>query len=372
MKAGKKETAGTKYIQICEMLERDILTGHFLPGECLPGERELARRFGVASLTLRQALRILSERQLIRRQHGKGNFVCDAQICREYLEKKKKSMEKKNIFLFGMHADCTLNFSPINLSVTLMRYQGIVETAFLLGIPVQVLDTLRLDGNIHEVLSKYAHATGIIVLDNGRISDKLLHECRDAGLPTVMISTGEQRNDCNMVRVNAASGIKLAMEHLIAEGHTRIGFVGGQPATYSHRTRHLMYQECLRKAGITPDPELTILDSNGLPEDGEAACSKLMSLQCPPTAIVAASDYRAIGVLRRAKEIGVKIPKELRIIGYDDIPDAAIQKPALTTIHNPLYESGAEAVRMVWRKSKETEPEIETRELTPKLIRRET
>jgi DNA-binding LacI/PurR family transcriptional regulator len=252
-----------------------------------------------------------------------------------------------------------------------MRYRGVVETSFLLGLPVHTLDLLRIGSDVSKIFSEYGRGAGVITMGED-MPETLIRGCGETGIPLVMITTGEVQKECGVIRVDAADGIRMAVEHLIESGHFRIGFIGGGPDTVSNRMRYEAYRKSLKNANMPFDPELVVVDSRGFPEEGEEACSRLMALARPPTAVVAASDYRAIGVLRRAKASGIRIPDDLRIIGYDDIPEAVALDPPLSTVHNPLYESGEEAVRMIWRKSEEPERPDETMTLKPELIIRGT
>lgn len=142
--------------------------------------------------------------------------------------------------------------------------------------------------------------------------------------------------------VDDTYGGRLATRHLLDLGHRRVAFVGdaieGSLPFVSSARRHRGYQDALRAAGIAPEPALAVTGRHDAVEAGRLA-TKLLGLDDPPTAIFAASDTQAIGVLRAADELGMQVPGDLSVVGYDDVPAAAPLR--LTTIRQPLQESGA-------------------------------
>jgi len=95
------------------------------------------------------------------------------------------------------------------------------------------------------------------------------------------------------------------------------------------------------------DPRVKLVNAIGSVECARNSCRALLSAAARPTAIVAMSDVTAIGALHAAKELGLAIPHDIAITGFDDIPEAALITPSLTTIHQPDREKGAEAARVV-------------------------
>jgi DNA-binding LacI/PurR family transcriptional regulator len=150
--------------------------------------------------------------------------------------------------------------------------------------------------------------------------------------------------------IDNVAGGRMATEHLLSLGHRRIGFVGdtrpmagavGLSFTASRR-RLCGYQEALRNAGIACDIGLVRRGPHGA-ANAEALATELLSLPDPPTAIFAASDTQAMGVLAAADRAGRPVPGELSVIGFDDIESAMLL--GLSTVRQPLEDSGAEAAR---------------------------
>lgn len=139
----------------------------------------------------------------------------------------------------------------------------------------------------------------------------------------------------------------MATQHLIDFGHTRIAFLSESLETPFHpstKFRYQGYRQALEENNIPFRPEYLISGKRGKYKAKKMA-KKLLSMAEPPTAIFAGNDTLAIGVLEKAKDMGIKIPKELSVIGFDGIRDAKYTN--LTTIDQHLYQSGEEGVHML-------------------------
>jgi len=159
------------------------------------------------------------------------------------------------------------------------------------------------------------------------------------------VVTVDPNNECpewlTVIATNHA-GAMTAMEHLIALGHRRIGFIGGRPDLQSAQRRLQGYQDALRQADIPVDPDL-IATGDFTTETGRLCARNLLSLPNPPTAIFAANDRSAMGTIEAASEMGLRVPEDLSVIGFDNIPEAAYFDPALTTVDQFIEEMGCVA-----------------------------
>lgn len=144
---------------------------------------------------------------------------------------------------------------------------------------------------------------------------------------------------------NWAGGMQAA-EHLLGLGHRRIATITGRIDTLCAQARLDGYRAALARAGITPDPAL-IAEGDFRFESALASARGLLSLNERPTAIIAASDVQAMGVYEAARQHGLRIPEDLSVIGFDDIPSAGWMAPPLTTVRQPLAEMAALAVRFL-------------------------
>jgi LacI family transcriptional regulator len=177
-----------------------------------------------------------------------------------------------------------------------------------------------------------------------------------------------------MVTVDDVEGGRIATRHLIDLGHRRIAFVGDHEHTSrlgftsSARRRH-GYAEVLAAAGIEVPAAYAALGEHGADPAADSTRA-LMALDQPPTAIFAASDTQALGVLRAAREIGLRVPEDLSVIGFDDIESA--HWSGLTTVRQPLREMSGQAMELVTDLMRSRTPEPLQREGRLELVTRGT
>ena len=145
-----------------------------------------------------------------------------------------------------------------------------------------------------------------------------------------------------------AAGADQAMKHLLSLGHTRIAAITGPRGWKATEDRRRGYYAALAAAGIMPDPKLEV-ESNFEIGGGAVAAEQLLALPEPPTAIFCFNDNMAVGAMQTARARGVGIPEDLSIVGFDDLEEAEIVTPALTTIRQPLAEMGRIAVSLLMR-----------------------
>ena len=155
-------------------------------------------------------------------------------------------------------------------------------------------------------------------------------------------------------------GATLATAHLIGLGHVRIGHLAGQSTISTGVLRRRGYEAALANAGLGADPEL-VVESGFVEAGGAEAMERLLALKDPPTAIFAVTDMTAIGAYGVARRKGLRIPEDIAIVGYNDIPLASRLVPGLSTVHVPIHEFGSVAASMLLE-------QIEQGELTPKRV----
>jgi DNA-binding LacI/PurR family transcriptional regulator len=174
------------------------------------------------------------------------------------------------------------------------------------------------------------------------IPDRHIAQLTGANVPIVLIDTCHPGLSAfPRITSDDRAGGQAATEHLIELGHRQIGFIGDIVETPFHfvssRDRFVGYRYALQAADLPLRPEYCAEGEHGRPQAREMA-RKMLSLSNPPTAIFAASDTQAVGVLEGARDLGLCVPRDLAVIGYDDIEIADILR--LTTMRQPLFESG--------------------------------
>jgi len=190
-----------------------------------------------------------------------------------------------------------------------------------------------------------------VSLLNGSITDGIIVVTPSAtsfptAAPVVAIDPNEECNGCPTVIGMNRAGALTAMGYLIGLGHQRIGYIGGRPDLRSARQRLEGYTGALRQANIDVDPELVTVGDYTTPT-GRRRARELLTLPEPPTAIFAANDQSAIGAIEAARELSLRVPEDLSIIGFDNVPEGAYYNPALTTVDQFIAKMGYVATEML-------------------------
>ncbi|WP_265522700.1 LacI family DNA-binding transcriptional regulator [Oerskovia flava] len=175
---------------------------------------------------------------------------------------------------------------------------------------------------------------------------ELLH---DSGVPLVVVDP-RQRPPEGMLSVGAANfqGGLEATAHLLTLGHRRIATITGALEQDNAIARLAGYRAAMIQADVPVDDDLVHVSTYGVTAGYEAA-RQLLALDDPPTAIFASSDDTALGALRALREAGLSVPRDVSLVGFDDLPVAPWTDPPLTTVRQPLAEMGASAVELVHR-----------------------
>ncbi|HEX6209095.1 MAG TPA: LacI family DNA-binding transcriptional regulator [Actinomycetota bacterium] len=188
------------------------------------------------------------------------------------------------------------------------------------------------------------HCDAIILLGDMRDQPRLIEDLARAQAPVVALWQGAQPSEIASVTVDNRAGIHSALDHLTELGHRRIAFVGGRQLG-DIKEREEAYTEYLARTG-EPVRDGYLQHGPNEPDGGVDALGRLLELPEPPTAIVAATDVLALGVLHGAHEHGLSVPDRLSVTGFDDIAVATFTVPSLTTVRMPVREMVTEAVRM--------------------------
>ena len=192
-----------------------------------------------------------------------------------------------------------------------------------------------------------------------------------ADVPIVAIDPHTGRADLPTIESDSFGGARHATEYLLGLGHRRIGFLAGRPDLRSSSLRDAGYRRALEAAGAPFDPSLVAVGRYEQETVREAAM-RLLARPDRPTAVFAANDLSAITLIEIAIELGLDVPGDLSVIGFDDIPEASQFSPALTTVRQPMQRLGSEAVGLLTALMAGETPERTHIGLPTKLIRRGT
>jgi LacI family xylobiose transport system transcriptional regulator len=195
---------------------------------------------------------------------------------------------------------------------------------------------------------------------------------RSRAIPFVIVDpAGDPAPDVPSVGSANWSGGLMATRHLTDLGHTRIAAITGPEDMMCSLARLDGFRSAMNKAGITIDESLVRFGDFTV-SGGRAIAKELLELDDRPTAIFAGSDLQALGVFDAARNLGIRVPDELSVVGYDDLQLSQWTSPSLTTIHQPLAQMAEEAARLVVRMSESELESIPRMDLATRLVVRES
>lgn len=202
-----------------------------------------------------------------------------------------------------------------------------------------VRDDPDVEADAYRRLAREGRVDGVFLTDLRR-GDARLPLVEELGLPAIAVGKPIGRTAVPIVAIDDRSGVRDGVAHLLSLGHRRIAFVGGTRGYVHSASRLSAWRQALRVAAVPAGPVVTA-DFTGA--GGAAAMAQLLEAGDPPTAIVFANDIMAIAGISVASQAGVKLPEELSIIGFDDVPLAAYVNPPLTTVRQDVVSWGRAA-----------------------------
>ncbi|NLK98051.1 LacI family DNA-binding transcriptional regulator [Defluviitalea saccharophila] len=248
-----------------------------------------------------------------------------------------------------------------NYSLILYYTEGKVE---------QEIKVLKM---LHEQL-----ADGMIMV-NLNFTKKHLQEIKKISCPLVLSSMGvseiggNQTDPFDYIGVDTQKGIYMTTQHLIQQGHTRIGYIGGNKDIVVFRERYRGYSQSLIDGGLTLEDELVFFGEKWVESTGYEAGKYFLSLKQRPTAICAANDIMAIGAIRAFEEAGLHIPKDISIIGMDNIDLTHRLKPKMSSVAIAQAEIGRTAAELIFKRLRKEEQGSPKKIIfQPRLIIRES
>jgi diguanylate cyclase (GGDEF)-like protein/PAS domain S-box-containing protein len=216
-------------------------------------------------------------------------------------------------------------------------------------IAVQTLDpsqgSLAVRVPHYTLRAAWNQVAGFIVVVNA-VDRSYLEALRTAGKPVVLLSAEVEGFSCPVVQADNRIGVLQAVAHLVEHGHRRIAFVGSffQSDT---RERYKAYREALRDHGIEPDDSLLFETADNLEGTGEEAGRAMLAAGMPSTAVFAATDYNALGLMKALSEAGLDLPGDQAIVGFDDVEASSSVRPTLSTVRQTFSATGRSAADLL-------------------------
>lgn len=196
-------------------------------------------------------------------------------------------------------------------------------------------------------------------------------ELLNLNIPVVVVDRRLEDAVIDTITCDNVQGAYLAIRHLLELGHTRIGFIGGIPELATSKERLEGYRKALSEYGVDEESTL-IIEGDSTQKSGSELTEQLLSMQNPPTAIFAANNLMTLGVLIAIHQTKKRIPEEISLVGYDDVPWAQAMHPKLTVVRQPSYQQGVNAAEMMLQRIKNPERAESLILLNPQLVVRES
>jgi DNA-binding LacI/PurR family transcriptional regulator len=345
--------------QLRALLLEEIEGGVYAPGERFPSERDLSKKYGISRTSVREAIaQLLSEGTLFRTV-GRGTYVA------EDIKKRKLKADGTRQVGFWIGSDI-FNFVQPGYNQILA---GVGEFCQKRGYGLQFHVVDEGQQGVDNLISEDAVSGGLdghLVI--GGVNQRVMERLRELNKPIMLVDLLMEDDDADSVRIDYASGIRQAVEHLKALGHEEIGFIG-----FAGSQKHEAFWQSLEACGLPYHPRHTkfLSSPNLLPGmlAGYRAMQKLIAAGPLPTAVLVTNDYVTQGVLEALAVEGTAVPEAISVIGCDDLHLGAQR---LTTIQVDLMEVGRIAASALLDRI-ETGAELESPVVVPvKLVVRGT
>jgi DNA-binding LacI/PurR family transcriptional regulator len=316
---------------VASRLRSRIAAGLYPPGTLLPTERQLAGEFGVARNTLRKALEALQDDGLLRHEERRGVLVAE-------------TADPAASGLFLLLLPTLDGCSPATLTPEAMALIGSTLCACG-GSDIRLHLESRPAGGPEELLRRVSKSRfrGVLLIECQ--DEALLAALREEGIPHVVVN-----QEADLVgpatRVDFWRIGRLTAEHLLNLGHERLGALGWRPGHYLYERMLAGYRGRAAESEAYVDPA-HVVPVISCSEASRTAALELLASPGRPTALFCTRDVRAYGAYLAARELGLRVPEELSLVGYDDITWPGEGRRFLTTFPEPTAELGRAAIVML-------------------------
>jgi LacI family transcriptional regulator len=203
-----------------------------------------------------------------------------------------------------------------------------VQNNYEILVTSTIHDTTRMKTAVRRMIER--RVDGVAILTFG-MEEPLLDDLRIRKVPLVFVDVGPDFPHISNIRVDYVSGIRQAVQHLAALRHKRIAFIAGPAHLKSALARKEVFCSSMNEIGLETPQQLIVTGDHTM-QGGMRALTELMKLSSPPTAVVCSNDVTAIGVMREAYDLNIDVPRDLSVVGFDDIRLSEFITPPLTTV----------------------------------------
>jgi DNA-binding LacI/PurR family transcriptional regulator len=323
-----------QYFQLQTWLIEQIEQGVFKPDDKIPTEAEMQHMTGLARATIRQAIQNLANMGYLERRRRLGTFVLN-----------RVKSDKKQTIIGVLVPDIRTGYSP-----ELARGAGDEAAKNHHSIILCNTDDLYVKASILVKQLIDTGVSGIIFVPTASPDEKnleLIEKFRRTDIPVVLADRLIPGLDIDSVTTDNFDGAYTLTRHLIDKGHERIGITLSTLFS-TERERLAGYREALSDVGLTVDPDLIVTSNGPFSEDSYKEYARsLLKKHKKMSAIFAGHDRIAFVITAMANKMRIKIPENISIAGYDDLPFTNTHPLGLTTMHQPIYEIGQESMNLI-------------------------
>ena len=334
-----------------------------------PGKRptinDVAR---IASVSKKTVSRVINQSPFVREEtRGRVNAVIEELGFTPDLQ--ARGLAFRRSFLVGLIYD---NPSP-NYVVNMQ--QGVLDALRGSGLELVVHPCVRTADTVVNDIRTFVERQklfGVILPPSMSEDERVIQVLRDLDCPYVRIASVSLDEPGSMLVTNDHVGAAEAGRHLADLGHSRIGFISGPELFRSSAVRGGGFREGLAERGLTLDDRYVAVGAYTF-ESGVEAAKTLLALDPPPTAIFTGNDEMALGVFKVARDMGLEIPRDLSVVGYDDLPMASRVWPNLTSVRLPIRDMGRWAAEKLLAPMRGLDPaKLNQPEVRPSLVIRDS
>jgi DNA-binding LacI/PurR family transcriptional regulator len=206
-----------------------------------------------------------------------------------------------------------------------------------------------------------------IVLPPFDETDRAVADILTQNIPVVCVDRSLSNVKTDLVEVDNYEGALQAVNHLLEKGHKSIGLIEGRPHVSTSRERRRGYLDALAARDIAPRKDL-MRAGDFKQESGRLLASELLALKRPPTALFVCNNLMTVGALAALHQRGLRVPQDVAVVGFDDLPWAEALDPPLTVVRQPAYEVGQQAMELLLRRIAEPSRSPVTMRLRPELV----
>ena len=349
-----------RYIQIADIIRDQIQSGQIPTGEKIPNELDIALKYNVSRGTVRQALELLVKEGRLERLPGQGTFV---------LEQNEEDCTKRiGVIVPFLRDDLTVRFLRGMESILREQNYSLIYNSSEGDVELECEHVRRLLRD---------QVCGLIVMPVSASNEAMLI-CKviPPELPIVLLDRKLPGFQANSVFADNRGGAKQAINRLLELGHRQIACISHKGDISSVCERVRGYEEAIRAAGLIPlaaiplewhGPNEEGLPTPFTPDELKPLISLLDSPQ-RPTAMFCVNDFTAFGVMQCLLDRGIRIPEDISVVGFDDIPLASFMPVPLTTVSQPKQEIGRQAALILLEMIEEERKLIETVHLPTSLV----